>query len=123
MPRNPYASAYLNGAYDRLQAAIQIASPPCFTLCPTADQFEEAALHLGNLASAFDEYIHAFASEAQQAGAKIITDDMVALASNAVHDSNLIADMKDVAESLREDEAHRDPRDDHGTLIRWQRGI
>lgn len=105
MPTNKHASDYINAAYLRLKAAVDAMEPPAFSLFPTSGQFEDAAKHLKDKwVSAVDDYIHALAREANSnARSNINTKDRIALLSNALHDSDLAADLESEAYALSEE--------------------
>jgi len=117
MPANRHASAYLNGAYQRMLAAIQEMEPPSFDLCPTAEQFEEAAAHVrGRWVSAIDDYLHALAHEAScNSRSHINTTDRQSLLSDALHDDALAAELEREAYDLSKETECSSDREQHST--------
>ena len=107
MPANKFASHYLNGAYQRMLAAIQDMEPPAFSLFPTSDQFENAAEHLqAPWVSAIDDYLRAVVIEANSnARSNISAEDRICILSNAIHDSGLLGDLRAEAYALQEEAA------------------
>src|SRR6185312_5617466 len=104
--RNKHADALLNAAHARLIEATVKNPPPAFALFPTADEFENAKDYLIALASALDDVAYQVASEANgNASFNINTKDRIAIFSNALHDSDLLSDLAEAGERLREEAA------------------
>lgn len=104
MPANKYADPTLNTAYARLLAAVSEAEPPAFTIYPSADQFECARKHSEDLAAAFDQYMAALIADADRNTSVPFAKRRHTIFSDALHDSDVPADLTRAAEDLRETE-------------------
>lgn len=106
MPSNPYASAYINAAYERMVAAVQAMTPPAFGIVPTSEQFGDAANHVRDQwVSAIDNYIASLAREAgSNAQSNIGVSDRQTILSDALHDSGLAGELQNEADALAQDE-------------------
>lgn len=103
MPANKYASAYLNGHYERMVAAVLEMSPPAFSLSPRAEQFEDAAEHLrAEWISRIDEYLCAVAREASENCREVRIDvrGRETLLSTSIEDSGLPGELNEEAYQL-----------------------
>ena len=104
MAANKFASAYLNGAYQRMLAAVQKCEPVAFDLEPTSEQFQLAADELRNLAVGIDDFVHALAREASSnALTHISTNDRLSVFTDALHDCGLLGELEAEADDLRQE--------------------
>lgn len=103
--QNKFASSHVNAAYARLIQTLADQETPAFSMFPTADQFENAESFLKDIAHAVDELFYAVAVDASSNAQTVIScKDRIALVSDALDNSDLLADLRNEAEERREDE-------------------
>ena len=102
--RNPYADTFVNAAVGNLIEALIKNQPPAFEyqLHPVVGSFDEAASYLKKLAYAFDLVVEKISREAGLIAPTTISERS-SIFSDALHDSDLLAELDDAAERVRED--------------------
>jgi hypothetical protein len=99
--------------------------PPAFSMYPSADEFQNAAeLCKSKVVNAIDDFFFALANEANGVAQTFISySDRTTLLSTALHDSGLIADLEEEAESLSEESEGRSDYAEHNTMHRTAQGV
>lgn len=100
--RNRYATAHVNQAHAALVETAIRNEPPAFALFPPPSSFEDARQYLEKLARAFDEIAYQVAREAAD-NAPTQIEARLSIFSDALHDSDLLGELSNAAETMRED--------------------
>jgi hypothetical protein len=100
--RNKYAASHVNAAHGALVETAIRNEPPAFAMFPPPSSFEDTRQYLERLARAFDEVAYQVAREANaNAPTQIATP--LTIFSDALHDSDLLGELSNAAETMRED--------------------